>query len=259
MTVTIEAPPGADVSRETSQDRPLFVAPNADDKAPRRAESPRPIAHDPDAPYGYMTDPRTGEVRARKTAGRQSARKTPAPRKRPANRPRVAPKPATPSTDLEPVAPVGPPNHREQVGEVCGGVWMVTSSIPTPNPPGRRFLGINLRNLVVRLKVQGHVIGANRDQLAQHVGTMADRIPQVARGVEWLTDENGWGWMIPTLFGLVGFVGQSQAAWQSPIAELVPIAEQVDQQFAEVIKTQAALMQPAPAADVSRETSTEVV
>ena len=63
---------------------PDVLTPAAGDRKTRTTGPPT----DPEAPYGYMKDPKTGETRAKKRPGKTSGPKVEAPPKRPANKAR---------------------------------------------------------------------------------------------------------------------------------------------------------------------------
>jgi hypothetical protein len=216
------------------------------------------MAHDPEAPFGWMVDRRTGERRPKKTAGRQmpARKQVPAPRKRNANRPRI--KPPTSDTDALPPAPIAVADHASQVADLIDGVWMVAAAASTPKPD-TRVLGVNVYGLAVRVKAQASLLGDHKPALAQTIGTMADKVPKVGRAVEWLAREDGPGWILQGMMILIPFVAQTQAMWRMPVDELAPIAAQVDRQFEQIVRSQQALMAQQLAAkqtaDVSRETS----
>jgi hypothetical protein len=254
---TVDAP--ADVSRETSTPPPaVFVQPSTADNAARRVD-PRAMPHDPDAPFGWMVDRRTGERRPKKTAGRQmpARKQIPAPRKREANRPRV--KPAAHDELSAPIAPVAAADHASQVADLIDAVWMVAAAATTPKPAARIW-GVNVYALAVRAKAQAALFAEHKPALAQTIGTIADKVPKVGAAVDWLAKEDGPGWILQGMLILIPFVGQSQAMWTQPVDQLAPIAANMDRQFAQIVQSQTAIMAQQLAAkqsaDVSRETST---
>lgn len=195
----------------------LFIEPDAAANEARRAAAPpRPMAADPEAPYGWMVDPVTGEKRPRKTAGRQKAggrgKSTPPPKKRTANAPRVARAPQ-PAAGPPPVAGA---NHAQQVATLLDMAWMTAAGIPTP-PLGARVLGVDVHALSIRSKASAAILVDHRTALAQSVGTIADHVPMIGRGLDAASRDDGPVWIFPVMFALVPFAGQMAAMWRAPI------------------------------------------
>lgn len=219
---------------------PLFIQPTAADAAPRTGppappvKPPKPVTVDPEAPYGWMTDPITKEVRPRRSAGRQSkggtAKKVAAPpAKRAANQPRIAP--PAPGSD----SPIEPANHAEQVSQIIDGLWMMVAGIPKNEMKG---FGIDFGALTVRAKAQAAVLADQKPSLSQGIGMIADHVPMVASGVEWLTKDGGPGWIIPAAMVLIPFAAASAAIWRAPLAEIEALAERTDNQWAALVHHQ---------------------
>jgi len=244
MTATIEAPPEVIDQADAADQGPapaLFVQPDAAAAAPRRAAAPpRPMPADPEAPFGWMVDPRTGEKRPRKTAGRQKTagrgKATPPPKKRATNAPRVA-RPAGPDGAPPPMAAS---SHTTQAGMLLDMLWMTAAGIPTP-PPGARALGVDVHAVSIRTKASAAVLAHHKPAVAQSVGTIADHVPMIGRGIEAMSREDGAAWVFPVMFALVPFVGQMAAMWKAPIDQIAGMAAQTDATFR-------AMVGPAPQA-----------
>ena len=217
--------------REDQGDAPaLFIEPSATAHEARRAAAPpRAMPHDPEAPYGWMVDPKTGERRPRKTAGRQvksgRGKSTPPPKKRAANAPRVA----RPAPDASAPAPIGS-SHAAQAGMLLDMVWMTAAGIPTP-PPGARVFGVDVHGVSIRSKASAAILAHHKPAVAQSVGTIADHVPLVARGIEAASRDDGPAWVFPVMFALVPFVGQMAAMWRAPVDQIAGLAAQTDAQF----------------------------
>lgn len=225
-TDTLAPPDG----REDQGDAPaLFIEPGASAREPRRAAAPpRAMPADPEAPFGWMVDPVTGEKRPRKTAGRQKAggrKSTPPPKARRANAPRVA-RPAT----AGPAAPPVGSSHAAQTGMLLDMVWMTAAGIPTP-PPGARVFGVDVHAVSIRSKASAAILAHHKPAVAQSVGTIADHVPLVARGIEAASRDDGPAWVFPVMFALVPFVGQMAAMWRAPIEQIAELAATTDAQF----------------------------
>lgn len=216
-------------------DAPLFVAPDRADKAVRKAapDEPKPVPADPSAPFGYMKDPRTGEVRPRKTAGRQpkQAKSIAAPKARAANKPRIA---ADAPAELAPV--VTPADHAAQVGSLIDGLWMVAGAIPATDA---KVFGVDIGALAVRAKATATVMQQQRASLSQGLGKMADNVEFIGKGVEYLAKDGGPGWVIPAALMILPFVGAMGQLWSAPIEQIKPLADQQAAEFRHFCEAQA--------------------
>lgn len=230
MTDLLEAP-------ANEQPAPLFIQPSAADKAPRKAPGAptvKPMPADPEAPYGWITDPITKEVRPRKTAGRRAKgapKPVAAPKARAAAKPRATPPPAGITA---PVTAVQDINHAEMVGDIVDAAWMIAASVPMPKP-GRKLFGLKVYEYAIRAKAQASVLKQERDTLAMGVGQLADHVPAVSKAVQWLGREDGPTWMLTAAALLSPVVASSSAIWSMPIAEVETIAANVDTEFKEIV------------------------
>lgn len=242
----IDAPPATDAPAPDAG--PLFVQPTAADREPRRAEPPRDMPHDPEAPYGWMRDPKTGETRPKKTAGRQKVetgkrKAAPAPPKRRAsNVARVARPPA----EMTPVgaAPVAAADHAEMVGGLVDMAWMIAAALPVPKPSTtpKRF---DMSGLSIRLRATAYILSEHKPALAQQGGTIADHVDSIGRGVEALSAKDGKAWVFPVALGLLPFAAAMGAIWRAPLAEIAPLAEATTQQFRALAESELARVQAA--------------
>lgn len=182
-----------------------MVTPGDQDKKTRTAlpAGDKPPVTDPEAPYGWMTDPKTGERRPKKRPGKQ-AKSQPAPPNRPANKTREASPGSTSTAD-----------YSGQIYELVNGVWMLTASIPTLD---QRFLGYDLRPVSVKIKAQAAIIRDNGPAVIKGLNLMAQNNETVRRGVEKMGSDNGPMWVLPAMFALLPFVAQSAAMWRAPTA-----------------------------------------
>lgn len=224
----------------------LFVEPSASDRAARTTtpDAPRPMGPDPDAPYGYMIDPKTKQARPRKTAGRQvpGGKQVPAPKARPANKPRTAPAP--PAAGEPALSPVAPASHAEQVAGLVDGLWMLAAAIPMTDG---NLLGMNVRPVLVRAKAQAEILQQQKQSFSQGLGMMADHVPVVARGVEFMAREDGPAWWLPAMMLIVPFVMQTSEMWRAPIAEIEGLAATTDAKWNAVAQGQQAAINAAKA------------
>lgn len=97
-------------------------------------------------------------------------------------------------------------DYTEQLDDLAQGVWAVMSGVPVP-----------WTNLRIRFQAQAAIWHGNTPTLVRSGNTIARHCPPVAAKVDALTTGNA-AWMLPALFGLAPFVGQSLAMWRSPVA-----------------------------------------
>jgi len=205
---------------------PLFISPTAADNAPRIAKGQPTMPVDPEAPYGWMTDPKTGERRPKKSPGRQTAKSATKAATPPANR--RANKPRTVSGTVEKASER---TYRQKVSELTDTVWMVTAAVPIADA---KILGRDIRPVAVRAKAQGALIREQKPALIEGVAAMAEHSSVVARGLDWLSSDGGPGWLIPACMALIPFAVQSAALWRGPIEQAEPLAARSAAEFAEL-------------------------
>lgn len=170
---------------------------------------PPPPARDPDAPFGRDDAGNAIAPHGFKADG--------APRLKPpgpgrggkaaaaADKPRVTAAP--PARAASPAAPaVSGRDYREQLDELGEGAWAVMSGVPIP-----------WRRLRIRVQAQAAILRANKPTLVRSCNTIAQHNAAFAARIDALTTGNA-AWMLPALFGLAPFVGQSLAMWRSPAA-----------------------------------------
>lgn len=209
----------------TATDEPITApAPEPNDSKARVADS-KPLTTDPDAPFGYMTDPRTGQVRPRKRPGRQRVKADPKPP--PSHKARADKLPAA-----EPGQPV---NYGQRASEFLTGIWMLT--MPVSDLPMPEYLS-------VRLKAQAAILDANIGNLAHSMAIAADNNEQVAAFLVRMTS-GGASWVLPALGGLIPFAAMSGSMWRAPVAgDVTKLAEAADAKWAAMVD---ALMKQATA------------
>jgi hypothetical protein len=203
----------------TDSDAPTIVQPNAADRQPR-TDNGQAVITDPEAPYGWMTDPRTGQKRPKKRPGRQS-RNVEAPRDRPANRARTAAPKAPKKSEEEYVKPVS---------DVTEGVWMILAATPKLEPK-TAVLGINLADVTVKLRATASIVKDEAPGIVAGVSKMAAHSTAVAKAVDKLSEENGPAWILPAMFALLPFVAQTVNIWKSPATSSQPLADKTTHEW----------------------------
>lgn len=218
----------------------LPVADAADMKV-RAATVPKSPVTDPDAPFGYMTDPVTKQVRPRKRPGKQ-AKSAPAPPSRPSN--------ASRQRAAAPGEGKAKKNYTAPLTETFQGVWMLMAGVPTPKGEVR-VLGVDLQSASLRLKAQASVLEDNGERLVSSINMMAQHNAQVARGIEKITADSGPAWILPAMMALVPFAVQSAAVWTAPVENGIrELAEKTEAQFDELFRTiQSQATNPEPTAN----------
>lgn len=196
----------------------------ADTKA-RTATPDKSPTVNPEAPYGWMVDPVTGETRPKKRPGKGKGKAVQAPRERAATKPRAAK--TVPSTNTD---------YRGQVMGLLDGVWTLAASIPAPDP-GTLVLGRDLSNPVTRVKAQAAIMKDNGAGLVNGIGIMAQHSAPVRNFITKAGDESGPAWILPAMMALLPFVAQSTAMWRAEMSDdLVKLASRTDQEFDEMVK-----------------------
>lgn len=199
---------------------PEVVKPEAADRKTRGAAPPKSPVADPEAPYGWMTDPKTGEKRPKKRPGRQS-KTVPPPRERPANTTR---------------GKAAPPKSRDYTGpvsELTEAMWMIMASVPVIDT---KVAGVNLKIAAVKTKAQAAILKDNAAGVVQGVTIMAQHNTAVAGGLDKLTSESGPAWILPAMFALVPFVAQSAAMWRAPVAgDVEKLAKRTEAEWDQMI------------------------
>lgn len=195
----------------------------ADNKA-RTGKPDKPVTVDPDAPYGYMKDPKTGETRAKKRPGKQSTT-TAAPRERASNKTREAKSLPTSTTD-----------YRQSVMQLLDGVWTLAASVPEVDP-GTKVMGFDLRSPAIRVKAQAAIMKDNGQGLVNGIGIMAQHSAPVRNFITKAGDDTGPAWILPAMMALLPFVAQSAAMWKAPVMGAVEeLAHRTTAEFDELIK-----------------------
>lgn len=190
-------------------DEAEIVTPDPEDKKTRAAlPAGKPPVTDPEAPYGWMTDPKTGERRPKKRPGKQSKNQPPPPGRK-TNAARSAPKGSTGT-------PKAPADYSQPVFELINGLWMLGAGVPTVE---NKVFGYDLKPLTIRVKAQAAILKDNAVPITKGVNLMAQNNDAVRRGVEKLTsDGDSPLWVLPAMFALLPFVAQSAAMWRAPVA-----------------------------------------
>lgn len=199
------------------------IKPTAADNKPRTATGKPPVV-DPDAPFGYMKDPKTGETRPKKRPGKQG-KTAPAPRNRPSNQARQAKTVPTQTTD-----------YRGAVMQLLDGVWTLAASVPDVDP-GTKVLGFGLHDPVIRIKAQAAIMKDNGQGLVNGIGIMAQHSAPVRNFIVKAGDEAGPAWILPAMMAMLPFVVQSASMWKAPVAgDVEKLAKRTDAEFDELVK-----------------------
>lgn len=165
---------------------------------------PPPPRRDPDAPHGRDEQGQPLAPYGTKADG--------TPRLKPAGPGRGRTGPA--AIDPPRVTAAPPPgaaqaaarDYAEQLDELGEGVWMLLSGVPVP-----------WRGVRIRVQAQAAILKANKPVLVRSCNTIARHSPAFAARVDALTSGNA-AWILPAMFGLAPFVGQSLAMWRAPAA-----------------------------------------
>jgi hypothetical protein len=224
---------------ENGPENPLFIQPTKDDERPRlsviKGGKPKDMPADPEAPYGWMVDPKTGERRPKRTPGRQSKQAGRKAAEPPANR--RANKPRT--INATSVSKPHERSYAQKVAELLDSVWMVTAAVPILEG---RVMGQDMRPITVKVKAQGALIRDQRPSLIEGLATMAENSTAVASAIDFVSSDAGPGWILPACMALVPFAAQTAALWRSSVERAEPLAQRtLDEYRALVVK----LTQPA--------------
>lgn len=219
-TATATAEPPVTPSPPPSPgDRQPRTAASDQPRTPRAGDKPPTV--DPEAPYGWMTDPKTGERRPKKRPGKQ-AKTEPPPRDRPNNRARKA------------LPPPAAKNYAQPVGELAEALWMIMAAAPVVD---QKIGKINLAEVGVKVKAQAAILKDNATSVVNGLTIMAEHSKPVARGLDKLTAESGPAWVLPAMFALLPFVGQSAAMWKAPVmGDVTRLAERTEAEWTEFIQ-----------------------
>jgi len=230
-----------------------IVTPTAQDRQPRTearaAWQDKPVVADPEAPHGWMVDPKTGNLRPKKRPGRQKTggATTEAPRDRATNRTRkTAPK----------IVRKSQAQYAKPVGDLLEATWMVLAA--APDLPAKKVLGIDLPSITTRLHAQASIIKEESGALVQGVTAMAAHNDTIAKGVDKLSEESSPAWILPAMFALLPFVAQTAAMWKAPVAgDVTELAKKTEKEWEEFVNSKLRKSQapadtepPAPKADV---------
>lgn len=165
---------------------------------PPRRDPDAPHGRDPDgtpiAPYGLKGD---GVPRLKPAGPGRGGKAITA-----ADKPRVT---VAPSPDAARAA-ASDRDYTGQLDDIAQGVWAIMSGVPVP-----------WQTLRIRIQAQAAIWHGNTPTLVRSGNTIARHCPPVAQKIDALTTGNA-AWMLPALFGLAPFVGQSLAMWRSPVA-----------------------------------------
>jgi len=193
------------------------LTPGPEDRKTRSADK---VTTDPEAPYGWMTDPVTKERRPKKRPGKQSKNQQ-APPTRPTNKARTAPPPAGSGDDLK--------DYSGPVSELCQGVWMILASVPTAD---LKIGKISLHDASIKAKAQAAILKENGGQVVKGVGMIAEHNAGFRKGLDKLVAESGPAWVLPAMFVLMPFVGQSLALWRAPVeGDVTLLAKKTEKEF----------------------------
>ena len=208
---------------------PDDAKPRTEARAARAASQDKPVVADPEAPHGWMTDPKTGERRPKKRPGRQKTggATTEAPRDRPTNRTRAAKPKVMRKTQQE---------YAKPVNDLLEATWMVLAA--APDLPSKKVLGVDLAAIPVRLHAQASIIKSESGGLVNGITAMAAHNDTIAKGVDKLSAESGPAWILPAMFALLPFVAQTAAMWKAPIAgDVEKLAKKTEQEWEDFVNS----------------------
>jgi hypothetical protein len=203
----------------TATDEPITApAPEPSDAKARVADD-KPLTTDPDAPFGYMRDPKTGETRPRKRPGRQKVKADPKP-------PPAAHKPRT---DKLPATPAEPEDYGKRAAEFLQGLWMLM--------PPVAGLPMIPEALSVRVKAQAAILDANLGNLAHSMKIAADNNETVATFLVRMTS-GGASWILPAMGGLIPFIAMTGTMWAAPVAgDVSNLAAMTDYKWQAIVES----------------------
>lgn len=212
------------VAEPTTAERPK---PDAADRKPRAITSKPPVA-DPEAPYGWIKDPKApGGKRPKLRPGKQAKTETP-PRERPANRARSAPKGTTTATDTGKIA--------ADVTALVQGTWLLLAAVPEADfkIPGTKM---TVSDVSVRTRAQAAILEDNGESLVKGLVMTAQHSPTVAKILAKAGEESGPAWIIPAMMAMMPFVVQSAAMWNAPAAgDVAKLAERTKSELDSMLK-----------------------
>lgn len=191
----------------------------ADAGGPAGAQPPPPPPErDLDAPHGR--DPATGEPLTPYGISSRTGR----PRQKPAGPGRGGKRPQAAADkprvqDGPPPAGDGGRDYTAELDELGDGLWMLLSGFPVP-----------IAGLKIRVQAQAAILHAHKPVLVRSVNTVARHNAAVAARIDALTAGNA-AWILPAMFGLAPFVGQSLAMWRAPAADIGQLAAANEAQF----------------------------
>jgi roadblock/LC7 domain-containing protein len=220
----------------------LPPVPELADSKPRAITAAKEPVTNPEAPYGWMKDPKTGETRPRKRPGRQAKADAPPPPGRASNasRERQAPPSGKKSVD-----------YRKPLMDTVEGFWMILAAIPSSDKPVK-VAGIDVHSLTIRAKAQAAVLEENAAQLVNAANMVAQHNDSFAKGVEKWTSSTGSAWIMPAMMAVLPFAVASAQVWRVPVeGDLTLLAKQTEAKFDELFKNMKGSGMPAeePLAD----------
>lgn len=215
---------------------PVFI--DSDTLDPDMMPAPTPSADDlrsrtpgepasPEAPFGWMKDRKTKQIRPRKSAGQirngKPAASVAPPANRAAAKPRTAPAPAA----------LSEAERTKQAAGTLGAVWYLAAMMPSP-PEGKKVAGRDLAALDTRIKASAALLKDHTPGLSAAAGMAAKHSTPVARVLDSLSSTDGPAWVIPVLMAVVPFAGAMAALWKAPVEQINHLAERTRAQAAEI-------------------------
>lgn len=201
--------------------------------SPAGVPDPPPRIEDPDAPHGRAEDGTPNAPYGHRADGRPRI-KPPGPgRGGKTDKPRVINAlPPGQNAGSSPGPAPGPRDYTEALDEFAEGIWMLLSGTPVPFPGVR-----------TRLHAQAAILRGNKTPLVKAWNTAAQHNEQIAAGVEKMTSGNA-AWVLPVMFGMLPFVGQSIAMWRAPVAgDIQRLADHNRRAWDQMVAEAAAQMQ----------------
>jgi hypothetical protein len=168
--------------------------------------------------YGWTTDPKTGQRRAKRAKGR------------PSTKPRTTTPPPAPDKPVKPKDVPAKPDFTGPLADLTSALWMVAAAVPIPAEPLR-----------IKVRAQAKILRENRGGLVQGVNVMAQNNGVIRRGVEMLAMGSG-GWILPATMAVAPFCVQSAQMWKMDPAELVDLAKQTEKEWEDEFKAMTAAM-----------------
>ena len=212
------------LTEPTTEERPK---PDAADRKPRAVAAPKTPVTDPEAPYGWIKDPKApGGKRPKLRPGKQ-AKSEPPPRERPTNRARSAPKGTT--------APDGA-KITADVTALVQGTWLLLAAVPESEfkIPGTKM---TVSDVSVRTRAQAAILEDNGESIVRGLVMTAQHSPTVAKVIAKAGEESGPAWIIPAMMALMPFVVQSAAMWNAPAAgDVARLADRTKSELDSMLK-----------------------